>query len=116
MLKIAKEAEREGRLEDDGKTVTSIKETMERITQDTDYSQIIVSVRCCSKFPCDISKLLLLHNNLEVRSIFYERSVSFCTGLYCPQVRSSCCRFENNKTISALTYSEREKLNKLFGL
>ena len=116
MLKIAEEAERKGILEDDGKTITSIKETMERIKEDTRYSQIIVSIEHCSKFPCNILRSSLLHTNERTRCSFYEMGIRLCTSYYHLGNNLLCGGVENGEAISMLTYSEKEELDKLFGL
>lgn len=116
MLKIAEDAERKGILEDDGKTVTSIRETMERIEQGTNYSQIIAGIGCCSKFPCNIIESSLLHTNVMTRSNFYERGIRLCTSYYHLRDNLLCGGVEDGEAISMLTYFEREELDRLFGL
>ena len=116
MLKIAKEAEKKGILKDGNKTIASIEKTMERIKQDTNYSQIIAGIGHCSKFPCNILRSPLLHNNEMTRSAFYERGIRLCTSYHQLRDNLLCGGVEEGEAISMLTYSEREELDKLFGL
>lgn len=116
MLKIAKSNEHEGILKDGGKTVASIEKTIKQINQNTNYLQIIVSIKHCSKFPCNILNSSLLHNNEKVRSIFYEMGIRICTNYYHCGSNLLCGGVENGEAISMLTNLERQELDEIFGL